>query len=77
MNSTKKYKFKNVNLQAQLKNGITDLMALKMVPAINVYPLEIAVNQLSQQTLTISGLDKVLHSVEVRDFILSVSGWFC
>lgn len=42
-----------------------------MVPAINVFPHQITVEQLSQQTLTISGLDKVLHSVEVRHVILS------
>ncbi|KAG4071558.1 hypothetical protein HA402_011712 [Bradysia odoriphaga] len=53
-------------LEAQLKNGITDSMALKMVPAINVIPHQISVDQLSQQTITISGLDKVLHSVEVK-----------
>lgn len=42
-----------------------------MVPAINVFPHQITVEQLPQQTLTISGLDKVLHSVEVRHVILS------
>lgn len=56
-------------LQAQLTNGISDTLTLKMIPAIKVFPLQISVEQISQQTITISGLDKVLHSVEVRNVL--------
>lgn len=39
-----------------------------MIPAVKVYPHEISIEQLSQQAITISGLDKVLHKVEVKYF---------
>lgn len=52
-------------LQARLKNGITASTHLKMVPAISVIPRTLPVDQVAAQTITISGLDKILQKVTV------------
>lgn len=55
----------SLELVVALPNGITSSSQLKLVPAINVSPQEIALEKLDQQHVTITGLDKVLQRIEV------------
>lgn len=64
---------KNVDVTFELEatlagSGITDVVALKLIPAISVSPasLSIAVEHLASQTITVAGLDKVLQVVSVK-----------
>lgn len=52
-------------LVATLLNGISGVSHLKLIPAISVFPLEIALEQLEQQTITVNGLDKILQRVHL------------
>lgn len=52
-------------LVATLKNGISTTTIVKMMPAINVYPLELALEQIEQQTLTVNGIERILQRVQV------------
>lgn len=36
-----------------------------MIPAVNVFPQEISIDQLDHQTITVTGLEKVLQKIEV------------
>lgn len=56
----------DVELEAQLPNGVSDLTVLRIVPAINVTPNAISVDQISNQGIVITGLDKILQKVEVK-----------
>lgn len=60
---------KNDELQfeliATLFNGISAVSHLKLIPAISVFPLEMALEQLDQQTITVNGLDKILQRVHL------------
>lgn len=55
----------SVALQAQLPNGLSDVMSLKFVPGVRVTPETLQATELQEQDLTITGLDKVLQKVEV------------
>lgn len=55
----------NFELEARLKNGVTALAYLKMVPAIHVSPKAISVDQIETQVITVSGLDKILQRITV------------
>lgn len=57
-----------IELEAQLLNGISDSISLKIVPAIKVTPNIIGVQQLPDQIITITGLDKILQKLEVVIF---------
>lgn len=52
-------------LVATLTNGISTTTIVKMMPAINVYPLELALEQIEQQTITIIGIERILQRVQV------------
>lgn len=56
----------NVELEARLAgSGLSDTTTLKIVPAVLVDPEAIAIDQISAQTITITGTDKVLQQVEI------------
>lgn len=48
-----------------LTSGLSTKTYLKMVPAINVQPTEIQLEQIDQQVITITGLDKILQRIQV------------
>lgn len=52
-------------LVASLPNGISSVFGLKMVPAVNVFPQEISIEQADQQTITVTGLERVLQQIQV------------
>lgn len=52
-------------LIATLSNGITTTTIVKMMPAISVYPLELTLEQIDQQTLTVTGIERILQRVQV------------
>ncbi|XP_014100175.2 nuclear pore membrane glycoprotein 210 [Bactrocera oleae] len=54
------------DLEAQLPNGLSDVMSLKFVPGVRVTPEALQATELQEQDLTITGLDKVLQKVEVK-----------
>ncbi|XP_036332453.1 nuclear pore membrane glycoprotein 210 [Rhagoletis pomonella] len=54
------------DLEAQLPNGLSDVMSLKFVPGVRVTPETLETTELKEQDLTITGLDKVLQKVEVK-----------
>ncbi|XP_017475725.1 PREDICTED: nuclear pore membrane glycoprotein 210 isoform X2 [Rhagoletis zephyria] len=54
------------DLEAQLPNGLSDVMSLKFVPGVRVTPETLEATELKEQDLTITGLDKVLQKVEVK-----------
>ncbi|XP_054736969.1 nuclear pore membrane glycoprotein 210 [Anastrepha obliqua] len=54
------------DLEAQLPNGLSDVMSLKFVPGVRVTPQTLQATELKEQDLTITGLDKVLQKVEVK-----------
>ncbi|XP_020712667.1 nuclear pore membrane glycoprotein 210 isoform X1 [Ceratitis capitata] len=54
------------DLEAQLPNGLSDVMSLKFVPGVRVTPAALEASELKEQDLTITGLDKVLQKVEVK-----------
>lgn len=56
----------NLELTASLSNGVSAISNLRMVPAINVSPQLISIEQLDQQIITVTGLDKVLQKIEVN-----------
>ncbi|CAD7078083.1 unnamed protein product [Hermetia illucens] len=62
----------NIELEAQLPNGLSDIVTLKIVPAIKVTPDAISVDQITQQGIVVTGLDKVLQKVEVKPSDASV-----
>lgn len=49
-----------------------DVVTLKMVPAIKVFPTTISIEELPKQTIAISGLDKVLQKIVVSMLMLNV-----
>lgn len=52
-------------LVATLANGISTATIVKMMPAISVYPLELTLEQIDQQTLTVTGIERILQRVQV------------
>lgn len=54
-----------LELVATLANGISTTTLVKLMPAINVYPLELPVGQIEQQTITVTGIDRILQKVHV------------
>ncbi|XP_067631860.1 nuclear pore membrane glycoprotein 210 [Eurosta solidaginis] len=54
------------DLEAQLPNGLSDVMSLKFVPGVRATPETLQATELKEQDLTITGLDKVLQKVEVK-----------
>lgn len=52
-------------IEATLLNGISSTKIIKMLPAIDVYPLEIAVEQIEEQSITVTGLDRILKKIQV------------
>lgn len=62
---------KNIEIIFELEaalvgSGISDVVTLKLIPAIKVVPLSIAIEQLATQMITVSGLDKVLQMIQVK-----------
>lgn len=55
----------NFELIASLSNGITASSQLKI--GIGVFPAEISLEQADQQVISVTGLDKVLQKIEVRN----------
>ena len=55
----------SVELEARLANGISDWATLKLVPAINLQPDFIQIEQIDSQILTVTGLDSILQKVLV------------
>lgn len=55
----------NFELVASLSNGITASSQLRI--GISVFPAEISLEHADQQVISVTGLDKVLQKVEVRD----------
>ncbi|XP_017017075.1 nuclear pore membrane glycoprotein 210 [Drosophila kikkawai] len=55
-----------LEIEAAMPSGISDTMALKLVPGIKVTPESLRVTDLKPQELHISGLDKALHRVQVK-----------
>lgn len=53
-------------LVATLSNGISTTKTIKMMPAISVYPLELALEQIEQQSVTVTGIERILHEVQVK-----------
>ncbi|XP_037941866.1 nuclear pore membrane glycoprotein 210-like [Teleopsis dalmanni] len=53
-------------LEAQLPNGLSDSLSLKFVPGVKVLPDALYANNLNEQEITITGLDKILQNVEVK-----------
>ncbi|TMW41968.1 hypothetical protein DOY81_012952, partial [Sarcophaga bullata] len=51
-------------LDVSLKNGLTDKLSLKFVPGIKVMPDSLVSDELKEQDLVVTGLDKVLQKVE-------------
>lgn len=58
----------NFELIAGLNNGITASSQLKI--GIGVSPSEISLEQLDQQIVSVTGLDKVLQKVEVHTYYI-------
>lgn len=58
---------KNVKLQLQvtIPNGISDTLDLKVSPAVQILPKSIAVDNLGQQEITVTGMENILQKVEV------------
>ncbi|XP_055379498.1 nuclear pore membrane glycoprotein 210 [Condylostylus longicornis] len=56
----------NIELKAQLSNGVNDIVTLKIVPGIKVTPEVITVDQIHNQGLIVTGLDKVLQKIEIK-----------
>lgn len=52
-------------LLATLTNGISTTRKIKMMPAISVYPLELAHEQIEQQSVTVTGIERILQKVRV------------
>lgn len=52
-------------LKAKLSNGLSDVASLKFIPGIRVSPDAMTIDEVSQQGIVITGLDKVLQKVEV------------
>lgn len=52
-------------LVAILMNGISTTTIVKIMPAISVYPLELTLEQIDQQTLTVTGIERILQKVQV------------
>ncbi|XP_053685472.1 nuclear pore membrane glycoprotein 210 [Sabethes cyaneus] len=56
----------NIELEARLQaSGLADSTTLKIVPAVIVEPEAISIEQVGSQTVTVSGIDKVLQKIEV------------
>ncbi|XP_037824848.1 nuclear pore membrane glycoprotein 210 [Lucilia sericata] len=53
-------------LEVSLPTGLTDNLSLKFVPGIKVTPDTLISDDLKEQDLTVTGLDKVLQKVEVK-----------
>lgn len=60
------------DVETKLANGITDIMSLKLVPQIYVTPVNIDIEQINNQILTIKGLDRVLAKIDVKSSDTSV-----
>ena len=58
---------KNVKLQLQVSipSGISDTLDLKVSPAVQILPKSIAIDNLGQQEITVTGMENILHKVEV------------
>lgn len=54
-----------VFIKVSLPTGLTDNLSLKFVPGIKVLPETLISDDLKEQDLTVTGLDKVLQKVEV------------
>lgn len=54
-----------LEVTAILMNGVPAKAHLKLVPAISVVPTEIQLEQIDQQIITITGLDKILQRIQV------------
>lgn len=52
------------DLAATLENGISTSTIVKMMPAISVYPLELTLEQVEQQAVTVTGLERILQRVQ-------------
>ncbi|XP_031623845.1 nuclear pore membrane glycoprotein 210 isoform X2 [Contarinia nasturtii] len=52
-------------LVASLSNGISTATNIKIMPAINVYPLELVLEQIDQQSITVTGIERILQRVQV------------
>lgn len=52
-------------LVATLSNGISTTTIVKMMPAIGVYPLELILEQIEQQAITVTGVERILQKVQV------------
>ncbi|EDW49535.1 GM16521 [Drosophila sechellia] len=55
-----------LELEAVVAKGVSDKMALKLVPGIKVYPESVRVTDLKPHEIHISGLDKALLKVQVK-----------
>lgn len=52
-------------LEATLINGVSASRYIKMLPALNVHPLELQIEQIEQQQITISGADRIIQQAHV------------
>lgn len=52
-------------LVATLSNGISTTTIVKMMPAISVYPQELILEQIEQQSVTVTGIERILQKVQV------------
>lgn len=52
-------------LTATLQNGVSASIDVKMIPAIIVHPLELSMEQIEQQIITISGSERIISQVHV------------
>lgn len=55
----------NLQLETRLSSGIADKMDLKLTPAIQIFPRLFSIDKLSQEELTITGMENILQKVEV------------
>lgn len=58
-----------------MSNGLSDVSLLKFIPGIRVSPDAMSIDDVSQQSIVITGLDKVLQKVEVS-FLCSFEEFF-
>lgn len=54
-----------IGLDATLANGVSASTSVKMLPALSVQPLELAIEQIEQQTITITGTDRTIRQAHV------------
>lgn len=52
-------------LEATLNNGVSSTRYIKMLPALNVHPMELQIEQIEQQQITITGTDRIIQAAHV------------